>query len=57
MLKQKQKRWVLKPFILAYGGEADHPSPRNPAKSKSSQDRLNSTREIIYRVVERIKRI
>ena len=56
MLKQKQKRNVLKPFILAYQEEGL--SRVNKAQSTKPQDeRVKDTRKVIKRLVEAVKRI
>ena len=56
MIKQEEKRRVLKPFILAYQGEgAAHSGKKGIAKG--SHERIQDTRKVINRVIERVKRI
>lgn len=55
MLKQQEKRRVLKPFILAYEGEEAARSGKT-VLPKNSQQRVQNLK-VINRLMERVKRI
>ena len=56
MLKQEEKRRVLKPFILAYEGEGAARAVKKGV-AKGSHKRMQDTRKVINRVMQRVKRI
>lgn len=56
MLKRQEKRLTLKPFILAYQEEGASQGSKGQA-GKQTDERIQDTRRVIKRVVERVKRI
>lgn len=59
MLKQDEKRLVLTPFVVAYSetqasGQAEQPKEHKPGTHLSKDE---ATREVLNRIVDRVKRI
>ncbi|MGH2581809.1 MAG: hypothetical protein ACRDFQ_02785 [Anaerolineales bacterium] len=58
MLKDKQSKTVLTPFVAAYEKNQSSTQP-NVIKNKKQPDQANkeAAREVLNRVVDRVKRI
>ncbi len=59
MLEERQKTFVLTPFVVAYpeAVEAKQSQTATPRKPGSHLSKDEATREVLQRIVQRVKKI
>lgn len=60
MLEQRQKTFVLTPFVVAYPEAVEAKQSQTAAKARKPGSHLSkdeATREVLQRIVQRVKKI